>query len=132
MMMTDPIADMFTRIRNAYQRNFEKTTVPASRIKVEILKVLKQTGYIKDFKSMSEETKKNIHVYLKYTPTGDKIITRLKRISTPGRRVYRKNTAMGRVLDGLGIAVISTSKGVMSDKECRKLKLGGEVLCEIW
>jgi len=133
-MNTDPLADMFTRIRNAYVRQHEKVLVPASQFKANVLKVLKEEGYIKDYKIVTVDKKKSglITVYLKYDSEGNSIISKLKRVSKPGCRVYHRVENFKKVLDGLGTAIISTHKGIMSDKECRKLKLGGEVLCYIW
>ncbi|MEK7449158.1 MAG: 30S ribosomal protein S8 [Planctomycetota bacterium] len=132
MSMTDPIADMLVRIKNGLMRNAEKVVIPASGLKTQILAILKEKGYVKDVKTTVEDKKQSLHVYLKYTARGGKLINRLVRISKPGRRVYRNAAKMGKILDGFGLAIISTHKGVMSDKECKKLKLGGEVLCEVW
>lgn len=129
MSVTDPIADMLTRIRNANQRHHEKITLPTSVHKEAIIKVLKQEGYLKDYKVVD---KKTLVVFLKYGPKGEKVIHQIVRVSSPGRRIYKNIKELGKVIDGLGTMVISTSKGVMSDKECRKLKLGGEVLLQVW
>lgn len=133
-MANDSVSDMLTRIKNALLRYSEKVTMPSSKLKTEIAQVLKKEGYIKDYKITKSDKKKfsNITVYLKYGTDGGPIINTLKRVSKPGRRIYRKVKDFKRVLDGLGIAIISTPKGVMSDKECRKLNLGGEVLCYIY
>ena len=132
-VVTDTIADMLTRIRNANQMRYEEVTVPASNIKKEIARILKEEGYIKDFKINSEEnTQGSITLYLKYTDKKERVITGLKRISKPGLRVYAKNDEVPKVLNGLGIAIISTSKGIMTDKEARRENLGGEVLAYIW
>ena len=132
-VVTDTIADMLTRIRNANQMRYEEVSVPASNIKKEIARILKEEGYIKDFKVNSEEnTQGSITLYLKYTDKKERVITGLKRISKPGLRVYAKNDEVPKVLNGLGIAIISTSKGIMTDKEARKENIGGEVLAYIW
>lgn len=135
MQSTDPIADMLTAIRNAAMTRKEKTISPYSKIKEEILKVLKREGYISEYKIVnldSENKKKNIVIYLKYGPHGEKIINNIKRISKPGRRIFRRIEKFGKVLDGLGISIVSTNKGILSDRECKKLKLGGEIICNVW
>lgn len=132
MAMTDPIADMLTRIRNANSVNHEKVEIPGSKIKTAIAEVLKQEGFIKDF-SFTEDNKQGIlTVFLKYGPNREKVITGIKRISRPGLRQYAKRRELPRVLGGLGIAIISTSKGIMSDKHARKAGLGGEVIAYVW
>ena len=131
MVMTDPIADMLTRIRNANQRKHPTVLVPASKLKVEILRVLKEEGYISDFEKIEDEKQGMISITLKYvnkTP----VIKGLKRISKPGLKVYAKKDELPKVLNGLGVAIISTSKGVMSDRTARKENLGGEVLAFVW
>lgn len=133
-MSTDPVADMLTIIRNARMRGIEKVNMPLSSIKVEIARVLKEEGYIKDYKIVKAEDKKNnaLVIYLKYGEDGECIINKIVRVSKPGRRVYCKVKDMKKILDGLGVSILSTPKGVMSDKECRKLNLGGEILCNIY
>ena len=133
MNMTDPIADMLTRIRNAVSANHESVDVPASRIKCDIARILKEEGYITDY-TVSGETAatKTISITLKYGANNQKAITGLKRISKPGLRVYVKNTEVPKVLNGLGIAILSTSKGIMADKEARQQQVGGEVLAYVW
>ena len=132
-VVSDTIADMLTRIRNANQMRYEEVNVPASNMKKEIARILKEEGFIKDYKIDSEEnTQGTITLYLKYTDKKERVITGLKRISKPGLRVYAKNDEVPKVLNGLGIAIISTSKGIMTDKEARKQNLGGEVLAYIW
>ena len=132
MAMTDPIADMLTRIRNANSVNHEKVEIPGSKIKTAIAEVLKQEGFIKDF-SFTEDNKQGIlTVFLKYGPNREKVITGIQRISRPGLRQYAKRRELPRVLGGLGIAIISTSKGIMSDKHARKAGLGGEVIAYVW
>ncbi|MFH0812356.1 MAG: 30S ribosomal protein S8 [Pseudomonadota bacterium] len=132
MSMTDPIADMFTRIRNGSMARFDKVDLPLSRVKLEIAKLLKQEGYIKNFKVFNEENKGILRVYLKYDARNRSIITGLKRVSTPGRRIYVKSTKIPSVLNGYGITIISTSKGILTDSEAAKLNLGGELICSVW
>ena len=133
MNLTDPIADMLTRIRNGLNANHETVSVPASKMKIEIARILKQEGFIVDYTVEGETAKdKAIVIELKYGPEGQKVITGLKRISKPGLRVYARKDAVPRVLNGLGIAIISTSKGLMTDKNARANKLGGEVIAYVW
>ena len=132
MVMTDPIADMLTRIRNASSVYHDKVEIPASKIKEAIAGILKQEGFIKDF-DVTEDGKQGIlRVSLKYGVNREKVITGIKRISKPGLRVYAKKDQMPRVLGGLGIAIISTSRGLMTDKQARQQGLGGEVLAYVW
>lgn len=131
-VVTDTIADMLTRIRNANQMRYEEVQVPASNIKVEIARILKEEGFINDYKIVKDDAQGMIVLTLKYTAKKERVITGLKRISKPGLRVYAKNTEVPKVLNGLGIAIISTSKGIMTDKEARKQNIGGEVLAYIW
>ncbi len=132
MGMTDPIADMLTRIRNANKMHHETVEVPASSVKSAILAVMKNEGFITDFNTKTEDNKSTTVVTLKYTANSERVIKGLKRISKPGLRVYAQADEIPSVLNGLGIAVISTSKGVMTDKEARKNQIGGEVLAYIW
>ena len=131
-MVTDPIADMLTRIRNANQMRYQEVSVPASNLKVSLAKILKDEGFIEDYKVVNDSVQGTIELTLKYGQNKERVITGLKRISKPGLRVYAKAGEVPKVLNGLGIAVISTSHGVMTDKEARKENLGGEVLCYIW
>ena len=131
-VVTDTIADMLTRIRNAVQMRYEEVKVPASNIKKEIARILKEEGFINDYKIDSDNAQGTIILTLKYTDKKERVITGLKRISKPGLRVYAKSDEVPKVLNGLGIAIISTSKGIMTDKEARKENLGGEVLAYIW
>ena len=132
MAMTDPIADMLTRIRNANSVYHDKVIIPGSKIKTAIAEVLKQEGFIKDY-TFTEDNKQGIlTVFLKYGQDREKVITGIERISRPGLRQYSKFRELPRVLGGLGIAVISTSKGIMSDKQARKVGLGGEVIAYVW
>ena len=131
MMMTDPIADMLTRVRNALQARHESVEIPASKEKIEIAKILKSEGFITDYK-VEGDVKKVLTVTLKYGANNEKIISGLKRISKPGLRVYAKVDSIPRVLNGLGIAIISTSHGLMTDREARAKHVGGEVLADVW
>lgn len=131
-MVTDPIADMLTRIRNALIAKHETVEVPASNVKRAIAQILLEEGYIKDFTEIDDGKQGILKITLKYGPNKQRVITGLKRISKPGLRVYVKKDEIPKVLGGLGIAIISTSKGVMTDKQARKEGLGGEVLCYIW
>ena len=130
MSMSDPIADMLTRIRNANSAYHEKVEMPASTVKAAVLNILKEEGLVKNFESVNNG--KTLKVTLKYGSNKEKVISGIKRISKPGLRVYAKKEELPRVLGGLGIAVISTSQGVMSDKTARKLGLGGEVIAYVW
>ena len=130
-MITDPIADMLTRIRNANQMKHATVSMPASKVKAEILRVLKAEGYISDYVVKEEDNKKFIEVTLKYV-NKQRVIQGIKRISKPGLRVYAKANELPRVLNGLGVAIVSTSSGVMTDKEARSKKLGGEVIAFVW
>ncbi|GAA5345877.1 SSU ribosomal protein S8P [Planifilum fimeticola] len=132
MVMTDPIADMLTRIRNANAVRHESVEIPASKIKRQIAEILKREGFIRDAEYIDDGKQGVIRIFLKYGPNNERVITGLKRISKPGLRVYAKSTEVPRVLRGLGIAILSTSKGVMTDKEARQAKVGGEVLAYIW
>ena len=131
-VVTDTIADMLTRIRNANQMRYEEVQVPASKVKEEIAKILKEEGFINDYKVNSDTAQKTITLNLKYTAKKERVITGLKRISKPGLRVYARSEEVPMVLNGLGIAIISTSKGIMTDKQARKENIGGEVLAYIW
>ena len=132
MVMTDPIADMLTRIRNANSVHHDKVEVPGSKIKTAIAEILKSEGFIKDYEVVADNKQNMIRVILKYGANKEKVISGMKRISKPGLRVYTQKDQLPRVLGGLGIAVISTSKGIMTDKAARKAGLGGEVLAYIW
>jgi|SRR4051794_13744279 small subunit ribosomal protein S8 len=132
MVMTDPIADMLTRIRNANVVRHETVEIPASTIKREIAEILKKEGFIRDAEYIEDNKQGIIRLFLKYGPNNERVISGLKRISKPGLRVYTKSQEVPRVLGGLGIAIISTSHGVMTDKEARQTKAGGEVVCYVW
>ena len=131
-MTADPIADMLTRVRNAIQARHAKADVPASRLKTEIARILKEEGYILNYKLTEEGAKKYIRIYLKYTPTNQPVISKIERVSRPGCRVYAGSKEIGRVLGGLGINILTTPKGVMTGKQARKEGVGGEVLCEVY
>lgn len=133
-MMTDPIADMLTRIRNAVRIERPTVMLPVSKVKRGLAEVLKREGYIWDWREEEDEASpsKQLHIDLKYGPNGERVIRHIKRVSKPGRRVYARASTLKPVLNGLGISVISTSRGVISDREARQRKLGGEVLCELW
>ncbi|WCN37694.1 30S ribosomal protein S8 [Aneurinibacillus uraniidurans] len=132
MVMTDPIADMLTRIRNANMVRHEKLEVPASKIKRDIANILKEEGFVRDVEYVEDNKQGILRIFLKYGTGNERVINGLKRISKPGLRVYAKNTEIPRVLGGLGIAIISTSKGVMTDKQARQQQAGGEVLAYVW
>ncbi len=131
MSLSDPIADMLTRTRNALGARHETVNIRASKICQGISKVLKAEGYIEDYKRIEDNKQGLLRIYLKYGPMGEDVITQIKRISKPGCRVYNGVTKLPRPLNGLGIAVISTSMGVLSDRECREQNVGGEVLCTV-
>ncbi|HMF00187.1 MAG TPA: 30S ribosomal protein S8 [Terriglobia bacterium] len=130
--MTDPIADMLTRVRNAVQAKHQKVDMPASRLKVEIARILKEEGYISHFKTTEEAGKLSLTVFLKYGPKGEKVISNIERVSRPGCRVYVSKTEIPKVLGGLGINILTTSHGVMTGKQARRQGFGGELLCSIY
>jgi small subunit ribosomal protein S8 len=132
MSLTDPVADFLTRIRNAYRARHQKMDVPASKLKLEIARILKEEGYIANFKSTDEEGRKVLRVYLKYGPNNEGVINNITRISRPGCRVYVGRNEIHRVLGGLGINILTTPKGVMTGRQARKEGVGGEVLCEVY
>jgi small subunit ribosomal protein S8 len=132
MVMTDPIADMLTRIRNANSVYHDKVEMPASKIKQAVIQILKEEGFVKDFELIKDSKQGVLRVSLKYGPNREKVIAGIKRISKPGLRVYAKKDQLPRVLGGLGIALVSTSQGIMTDKQARKSGLGGEVLAFVW
>jgi small subunit ribosomal protein S8 len=132
MVMTDPIADMLTRIRNANMVRHEKLELPASKIKKEVAEILKREGFVRDVEFIEDNKQGIIRIFLKYGANNERVITGLKRISKPGLRVYAKSNEVPRVLNGLGIAIISTSQGVITDKEARQKQAGGEVLAYVW
>ncbi len=132
MVMTDPIADMLTRIRNANVVRHEKLELPASTMKREIADILKREGYVRDYEVVEDNKQGVIRIFLKYGATNERVITGLKRISKPGLRVYAKTNEVPKVLNGLGIALVSTSNGVLTDKEARAKQVGGEVVAYVW
>ena len=132
MNTTDPIADMLTRIRNANSSKHKTVDIPASKMKVSIADILFKEGYIKSYEELSNDVQGTIRVTLKYDEKGNRVIAGIKRISKPGLRVYASKEELPQVLNGLGIAIVSTSKGIMTDKEARKIGLGGEVLAYVW
>jgi len=132
MVMTDPIADMLTRIRNANQMKHPTVMIPASKIKLEILNVIKSEGYITDIETVEDGIQGQLKVTMKYTDKKERVIKGIKRISKPGLRVYAKAVEMPKVLNGLGIAILSTSNGVMTDREARQKSFGGEVIAYVW
>lgn len=131
-MMTDPIADMLTRIRNGNMAKLEKVDMPSSKLKLEMTKILKEKGFIRGYKVLKDNKQGIIRISLKYFGGDKRVITDLKRISKPGRRVYVDSQSIPKVMGGVGLAIISTSKGVFSDDMCRKERVGGEVLCNVW
>ena len=132
MSLSDPISDMLTVLRNANSAKKEKVDIPASKLKMEIIKIFKNEGYIKNFKLIEEGIRSYIRIYLKYTQAGDSIIHNMKRVSKPGLRVYRRRSELPRILNGYGTTIISTSNGVLTDKKAREQSVGGEVICYIW
>lgn len=132
MSMTDPIADMLTRIRNGIQSRHDRVELPSSKLKVEVARILKSEGFISNYKVVDEKPQPLLRVYLKYSDDGEPVIHGIERISRPGRRVYRGKEEIPQVLGGLGLAIISTSKGVLSGAEAARSGVGGEVLCQVW
>jgi small subunit ribosomal protein S8 len=131
-MMTDPIADMLTRIRNAVRVERPFVEMPISKVKQGLADVLKREGYIWDWEEVAAAPAAQLRIELKYGPNGERVIQKVRRVSTPGRRIYRKARDLRPILNGMGISIISTSRGVVSDREARQRNLGGEVLCEVW
>ena len=134
MSMTDPIADMLTRIRNGIQAHHDRIELPTSKLKVEVARILKSEGFIANFKEVSDDGKPQgtLRIYLKYSEDGEPVIHGIERVSRPGRRVYRGKEEIPAVLGGLGLAIVSTSKGVLSGAEAARTGIGGEVLCQVW
>ena len=132
MSMTDPIGDMLTRIRNANMVKHESVEMPSSKMKIEIAKILKREGYIRDFRYYKYQNKFNLKVFLKYGEKNAQAFMGIQRVSKPGRRVYTGKEEIPKVLGGLGIAILSTSKGILTDKEARKQGVGGEIICQVW
>lgn len=132
MSMTDPIADMLTRIRNANMVRHDRVEIPASKLKIELARILHEEGYIRSYRWIEDGKQGILRIYLKYGENKEKVITGLKRISKPGRRVYTKASQLPRVYGNLGIAILSTSQGIKTAAECQKVRVGGEVLCYVW
>lgn len=132
MSMTDPVADMLTRIRNGIQARHERVEIPASKLKVEIARILRDEGFISNYKVVEGEVQTVLRVYLKYADNGEPVIHGIERLSRPGRRVYRGKKEIPRVLGGLGLSILSTSRGVMSGSQAAQRGVGGEVLCQVW
>ena len=132
MNITDPIADMLTRIRNASSAHHESVDVPASQLKRGIAQILKEQGFVRDFERVKDSKYPTIRLHLRYTGKRDPVITGIRRVSKPGQRIYRKSTDMPRVVGGLGIAIVSTPKGLMTERQARQLNVGGEILCFVW
>lgn len=132
MSMTDPVADMLTRIRNASKAKHEKVDIPSSTLKAEVARILKEEGYIKNVKMVADAKQGVIRIFLKYLPSNEAVITGIDRVSTPGRRMYVGTDEIPKVLNGFGIAIVSTSKGLMTDKAAREANVGGELLCKVW
>lgn len=132
MGLTDPLADMLTRIRNAGSARFDKVDIPASQMKISLARILKEEGYIKNYKIIKDKKQGVLRIYLKYDEINRPLISGLQRVSKPSRRVYAGKEEIPQVLGGLGITVVSTSKGVLTDREAKRLGIGGEVLCTIW
>ena len=132
MRLTDPVADMLTRIRNAISARHQKVDIPASKLKLEIARILKEEGYVSNFKATEEEGHKILRIYLKYANNNEAVISQVNRVSRPGCRVYVRRTEIPRVLGGMGINILTTPRGVMTGRQARKQGLGGELLCEVW
>lgn len=132
MSMSDPIADMLTRIRNASRAEHEKVDIPASRLKTRIAEILKGEGFIKNYRLIEDRKQGTLRVYLKYGTGNEKMISGLQRVSTPGRRIYVTHDEVPSILAGMGVAIVSTSKGLLTDKDARREKVGGEVLAYVW
>ena len=132
MNVNDPIADMLTRVRNAAMVHHKTVALPSSRVKVEIAKILKDEGYIKDFDLINQKPSSVLRLHLKYTPDRQPVVSGMKRVSSPGRRVYTGRTEIPWVLSGIGVAILSTPKGIMTGQKARRMGVGGEVLCYIW
>lgn len=132
MSMTDPIADLLTRIRNALLAKHDRLDVPSSKLKRNICALLKQEGYIQDFEVIDQSPQDSLRIFLRYTDAGTPAMRRMSRVSKPGRRVYRGADDIEPVLNGLGTAIVSTSRGLLTDRQAREMRVGGEILCEIW
>jgi small subunit ribosomal protein S8 len=131
-VMTDPIADMLTRVRNAYAAKHQKVDVPVSNIKMEIARILKEEGFINNYKVIGEGTRRNIRIYLRYGPRGEQVMSKVERVSRPGCRVYVNSAMIPKVLGGMGINILSTSRGLMTDRQARRERIGGEILARVY
>jgi small subunit ribosomal protein S8 len=135
MASSDPVGDMLAMIKNAYGRRHKRMSLPHSRLKEGVAKVLRSEGYIEDVKTIQDEKRaeiKMLHLYLKYDATGTSVISDIKRVSKPGCRIFKGVDSLQRIMDGLGVQVLSTSKGIMSDRQARKERVGGELICKVW
>lgn len=133
MSMSDPLADFLTRIRNAVRANFDTVEIPLSKLKAGVAKVLKEEGYITDYQIITDQNVQGtVRIELKYGPNNEKVITGIRRVSKPGLRQYKKSQSIPKVMSGLGVGILTTSQGVISDREARRLNVGGEFLCEVW
>jgi small subunit ribosomal protein S8 len=132
MGMTDPVADMLTRVRNASGAKFAKVDIPSSNLKVQIARIFKDEGYIKNFKVIKDNRQGILRIYLRYDEKNREVIQRVVRVSRPSRRVYAHNDAIPKILNGLGISILSTSRGILTDREARKQGVGGEIMCSVW
>ncbi|HQK94148.1 MAG TPA: 30S ribosomal protein S8 [Armatimonadota bacterium] len=132
MSMSDPIADMLTRVRNASFARHEHVEVPASRLKIEIAKILRNEGFIRNYRVLTNNKQNTIKIRLKFGPNRERVINQISRVSKPGQRVYVSKTEVPRILGGLGVAILSTSRGVLADRQARRMGVGGEVLCHVW
>ena len=132
MSMSDPLADMLTRIRNGVSARFESVEMPLSKLKVGVVNVLKEEGYITDYQIIDEGVQGVLKVMLKYGPNNEQVITGIRKVSKPGLRQYKKSSDIPKVMSGLGVGILSTSSGVISDRQARRLNIGGELLCEVW
>jgi small subunit ribosomal protein S8 len=132
MSMSDPLADFLTRIRNGVKANFETIEMPLSKLKVNVARVLKEEGYINDYQVLDQGVQGTLRIELKYGPDNEKVITGIRRVSKPGLRQYSKSGRIPKVMSGLGVAILTTSQGVITDREARRRNIGGEILCEVW
>ena len=130
--MTDPLADMLTRIRNAYAARHQKVDVPISKLKLEVARILKEEGFINNYKVIGDGVRRNIRVYLRYGPKGEQVVSKIVRVSKPGCRVYTGSATIPKVLGGIGISILSTSRGLMTDRQARREKVGGEIICRLY
>ena len=132
MSMSDPLADMLTRIRNGVKARFDSVDIPLSKLKVGVAKVLKEEGYVNDYHIIDQGVQGTLRIDLKYGPNSEQVITGIRRVSKPGLRQYKKSSNIPKVMSGLGVGILSTSQGVITDRKARELNIGGELLCEVW